>query len=270
MKRACPYCNTEFEAQRKDKNYCSPSCRQQSYMMRKGAALMGSEVSLIQNVNPSSDASENKNDVSDDALPIIENVIEEKPIANREYKWMSSSFVEHISNLLRSRNNAYELHVCSREYPALNKSIEWINVRLRCLIEATLTLSERSSIDLKDLVDVTNAFTMIIQSDHYKQLPEVYPYRQDIKRFRDKLKAVCLDNEGADDLTFNIKKEIKIELIAMRCELRTVAKKKSFNQLEFKETKTKETCKTNHHREEKTPLKQWQINYQNIKTKNNQ
>lgn len=316
MKRICIYCKTEFEAQRKDKHYCNPSCRQQAYMVRKGIAITGTNTSIHQNtlidmtqlseelqnlnippviindvspnteqnVKTSNDASQNiiiKNDVLDQFLENekekqikTENEVlpeigkEGKQMEKQEekhYKPMQSDFLVKLTDFLIRRNYDYELHVCTRENKASLNGIDWINIRFRCLVESLLTLSERKNILLDDLKEITNAFTFILISEYYKLLPENYPYIRTIKNLRNKLRNICIENETAEEISLKFSKELKIKLIALRCELRTVAMKRSFNELEFNEPKNKKPCKTNHHPEEKPQLKLWQINYQKTK-----
>ena len=129
MKRTCPYCKEEFEAQRKDKNYCSASCRQQSYLIRKGSSLSGSEASLIQSVKTSSDVlTEQNNDVSNDTLTanqnvIEQNVIESPKVRELEYKWINSSFLDKAIDKLQRRNLDFQLRQCVRNNPNLESVI---------------------------------------------------------------------------------------------------------------------------------------------------
>ncbi|MBS1634313.1 MAG: hypothetical protein JST26_00225 [Bacteroidetes bacterium] len=257
MKRTCSYCETEFDAQRKDKNYCSPSCRQQAYMMRK-VKTEYSETST-QNVNASSEEPSSLIGISKEASTDI--------FLEREYQPISSAFITRVVQMMEQRNYDYELRTTIRELPALVNTLDWINVRFRCLVEALLTLSERESVAIEDLYDISNAFTLMLESSHYDLLPENYPYRKTIQRLREKLHAACLQSGDNESTKFRIRKETRLELIVIRCELRTVARKRPFSQLEFIETKKQETCKTNHHPGKKEPLKQWQINYQKMKSK---
>lgn len=144
-------------------------------------------------------------------------------------------------------------------------TLDWVNVRFRCLVEALLTLSERESVLVEDLYDISNAFTLMAESSHYEQLPTNYPYRKTIKELREKLHAICLQSSDEESTKFRIRKEKRIELIVIRCELRTVARKRPFSQLEFLETKPEEKWKTEARPKEKEPLKQWQINYAKMK-----
>jgi hypothetical protein len=212
-----------------------------------------------QNVNVSSEKLSSLIGVSEDVSNDI--------FLGREYQSITSAFITRVVRMMEQRNYDYELRTIIRELPALVNTLDWINVRFRCLVEALLTLSEKESVPVEDLYDVSNAFTLMLESSYYDQLPENYPYRKTIQRLRKKLHAACLQSADEEITKFQIRKETRIELIVIRCELRTVARKRPFSQLEFIETKTQETCKTNPHPREKEPLKQWQINYQKMKSK---
>lgn len=255
MKHICQYCNTEFDAPRKDKNYCDASCRQQAYMLRKGTAMAGAKPIL-----------NTDKIISLEPIKQIEEKVELQKIENeKEYKPRASKFISKVDDLLEERNHAYLLRNLIWENPTLEKNMNWINVRLRCLVECLLTLSERKTILLNDLAEITNAFTLIIRSSNFQLLPNSYPYTNKIKELRNKLKSIYMTAENMDEFHLTLGKSLKIELLVMRCELRTIAPRRTYNQLQFKEEK--KSCETNHLQNQKPALKQWQINLNKIKIK---
>lgn len=252
MKHTCLYCKTEFEAPRKDKHYCNASCRQQAYMLRKGTAMAGVETNS--NTKSQEPIQEGKR-----IEPVINVTKNEK-----EFHQRAGKFISQVVELMEQRNYEYLLQSLRRENPETVKSQDWFNVRLRCLVECLLTLSERKTILLSDLAEITNAFTLLIRSSHFQNLPEPYPYTHKVKELRNKLRNIYTAAEDMEEFHLNLGKNLKIELIAMRSELRTVALRKTYNQLQFKEEK--KPCKTDRHPEEKPPLKQWQINLNKIRS----
>ncbi len=252
MKQTCLYCKTEFEAPRKDKHYCNASCRQQAYMLRKGTAMAGVEINT--NTQHQELIQENKH-----VEPVI--TVTEKEI---QFHPRPGKFISKVVELMEERNYEYLLQSLRRENAETAAGQDWVNIRLRCLVECLLTLSERKTILLSDLAEITNAFTLIIRSSHFQNLPEPYPYTHKVKDLRNKLRSIYTAAEGLEEFRLNLGKNLKIELIVMRCELRTVALRKTYNQLQFKEEK--KPCKTDHHPEEKQPLKQWQINLNKIRS----
>ena len=252
MKHTCLYCKTEFEAPRKDKNYCNASCRQQAYMLRKGTALAGFEINS--NTEPQEPIQESE------GIKAVINVTKNE----KEFHPRAGKFIGQVMEVMEERNYEYLLQSLRRENAETIKSQDWVNIRWRCLVECLLTLSERKTILLGDLAEITNTFTLLIRSSHFQNLPEPYPYTHKVKELRNKLRIIYTAAEDMEEFHLNLGKNLKIELIVMRCELRTVAPRKTYNQLQFKEEK--KPCKTDRHPEEKQPLKQWQINLNKIRT----
>lgn len=90
------------------------------------------------------------------------------------------------------------------------------------------------SIELDDLKEVCNAFTGILESRSFKVMFPEYPYMNEIPRLRDLIKNLCLNAEE-ETLTFRLKKETKLQLIASRWELANYLPKVSFSKLNFQE-----------------------------------
>jgi len=214
-----------------------------------------------QNVNVSSEEASSFIDVSEKSST--------DRFLEREYQYVDSAFITRIVRMMEQRNYDYELRTTIRQLPELVNTLDWVNVRFRCLVEALLTLSERRTVLVDDLIDISNAFAQMMDSSHYAQLPENYPYKKTIKDLREKLRMICLQSVDDESTKFNIAKAKRMELIVIRCELRTVARKRPFSQLEFTETKPEEKWKAEARPEEKEPKKKWQINYEKIKRENN-
>lgn len=233
MIKTCAYCKEEFDAKRIDKNYCSASCRQLNHLQRKAVELFG--VSLkAENVKASIDISEQSVKT---VLPENLKHEERNPAVQlkkeKEYKFMQSKFVEEVGTLYKARSIKHTHYLFSND-KLINKNLTWINIRLRCLIEAVLFISERNSISLADLIELTNAFILLIKSEHFKKLPENYPFKHFAVDFKNKLKRICTENEDAEDVPLKLNRKLKIDLIVYRCELRAVVPKIKFSELNFK------------------------------------
>lgn len=229
MIKTCTYCKNEFEAKRIDKHFCSASCRQLNHLQRKAVVLFGN-------------ISKEEENVKTDELNVkmyptkIEEKIIEKQIneVENEFKQVSSKFIKEIVSLLKRRSVDEDLHSFIRNNKQHFKSIAWVNVRLRCLIEVLLLVSERKRLPTIDLIEITNAFICLVKSEHFKKLPINFLYYNIAKELRDKLKVICIENEGVQDLPLKLNRRLKIELIVYRCELRAVASKIKFSELNFK------------------------------------
>ena len=236
MIKTCAYCKEEFDAKRIDKNYCSASCRQLNHLQRKAVEMFGVTVKE-ENVKASIDTFEESVKT---VLPEILKREDQKPVLElkkeKEYKFMPSKFVEEVGALYKARIIKHTHNLFSND-KLINKNLEWINIRLRCLIEAVLFISERSSISLSDLVEITNTFIHLIKSEQFKKLPENYPFRHFTIDFKNKLKRICAENEDAEEVPLKLNRKLKIVLIVYRCELRDVVPKIKFSELTFKTNK---------------------------------
>lgn len=229
MIKTCTYCKKEFEAKRIDKHFCSASCRQLNHLQRKAVVLFGNVSNEVGNVKT------DEQNVKMYPVKIEEKIIEKKvDKVETEFKQVSSKFIKEIVSLLKRRSIEEDLHSFIRNNKQHFKSIAWVNVRLRCLIEVLLLVSERKRLPLIDLIEITNAFICLVKSEHFKKLPNSFPYYNITKDLRDKLKVICIENEGVQELPLKLNRRLKIELIVYRCELRAVASKIKFSELNFK------------------------------------
>jgi hypothetical protein len=243
MIKTCTYCKKEFDAKRIDKNYCSASCRQLNHLQRKAVEMFGVAVKE-ENVKASIDTSNENVKTDEQSVKMvlsevlkeekqIPEIVKEKKGIETVYVNMPSRFIEEVTAMYKSRSIKHS-HKLVSDDRLVNKNLEWINTRLRCLIEAVLFISERNSLSLADLIELTNAFIYLIKSEQFKKLPENYPYKFFVKDFRNKLKSVCMENSEAEDVPLKLSRKLKIELIVYRCELREVAPKIKFSELNFK------------------------------------
>lgn len=243
MIKTCTYCKKEFEAKRIDKHYCSSSCRQLNHLQRKAVEMFGINSKEKGNVKTPPDIiTENVKTDQQNVKTFPEKIIEIKKtepliIVEREFNPVQSRFVQEVSELLKRRNIHQNLYNYAQDNKTFFKSITWVNVRLRCLIEVLLLVSERKHLPLNDLIEITNAFICLTKSEHFKKLPEDYPYNHLIKDLRDKLKIICIENDHSEEVPLKLNKKLKTQLIVYRCELRTVASKVKFSELTFKTNK---------------------------------
>lgn len=227
MIKTCAYCNKEFEAKRVDKHFCSASCRQLNHLQKKAITLFGNDSKTID---------EPKVVTISQTAPAIEEepvVTKKEKAVEKQYKEIQSRFVNDIISQLKRRSIEVSIQAYVQNNKSLARSISWVNVRLRCLIEILLLISERKILPLADLVEITNAFTLLLKSEHLKKIMEHYPYYELIKDLRDKLKHIYLENEDSDFVQIKLVRRVKIDLIVYRCELRSVASKVKFSELNF-------------------------------------
>jgi hypothetical protein len=276
MVHECLYCEEKFKANRRDKIYCSNSCKQMAFIKRQENTIcfVGSnnqnvntkrqffERSKTRNVKPSIE----KTDVSGIKTKEIksESLIyeeDEKVYAPIRCKWMDNLYKQFDE---RGRDSWLKVLYGEKE-----KRVEWIGIHYRCLLDCIITVSQMKVVEWADLAEVTNALIFLITSIYFKELPEDYPFTKDIILLRDKLKCFCLETQDEEYVQFSLKFSTKKDLLLQRYELSTVYSKISFNQLQlnFKTELYKQNAKSQHEQEaiESTKEKPWQAKFRALK-----
>lgn len=255
MELLCEYCNKPFVPKRSDALYCGSACRQLAYVLRKAQnnpitkvlnhpgnnypstqlnfTDKGNEssIQIIQGIDYPSTRKEQE-PLSENEITVNTDKVE--PEERNEPKEeeptvYSSAFIRDLKALISKRENIdYFME-------DVDLDCDWVNLRYRCLVESLLTLSEMEAINLDDLKEICNAFTGMIQSGDYENLPEYYPYAKDISTLWQTLKKLCLEADEDKPLNFKLKRSTRLNLIVTRWELAHFVRKESFNQLNFEE-----------------------------------
>jgi hypothetical protein len=256
MQKTCIYCKNIFTADRKDKRYCSSSCRQQSYMTRKVTAIgfidlkenfletvekksikhQNVNVSDRQNIKASTFKNVLRNDLNENDGTRRNKSgqagkIKEAP-EGKEYKYIVSTFVDTLRMNNFDRKTVKKLNVLV-ENPANILEVIWVSIRFRCILESILTLSEMNEVSWEDLAELSNALTLLTKSNAFKKLPPAYPYFNEINKLQEKLWTYCQNNQDKPEILFRLQPEIKNELMLYRYELSKVFTKVPFSKLSF-------------------------------------
>jgi len=137
-------------------------------------------------------------------------------------KWISDLYQQFND---RSNDEWLRLHI--------SRPVEWISIHYYCLLDCVLTISHIKVIEWADVAELTNAFTFLVASNYFKNLPEDYPFTKAIVVLRDKLKLFCLETHDEDWVQLQFKFSTKKDLLLQRYELACVFCKISFNQLQL-------------------------------------
>lgn len=150
-----------------------------------------------------------------------------------EYKWVESRFLKSIEKE-RQGSNAY-LFKKPSAYWGIDKviKINWVSVRLRCLLESIIKLSNYSKIDSRTLLSLTDAFNRLVQSSTFKDLPNNYPYTELIKELCIKLNRLIQKGIYTEQLKFSLSQELKSRLIGVRLEMLPYFPPVKFSELDF-------------------------------------
>lgn len=313
MEALCTYCKKPFLPKRTDSLYCSHSCRQLAYVLRKAKTneievIQGLQITKVSenekndpsiqintnedtvDIYPSSESEsksygENKPDKLTDNEDYLSNTqgkeadssinqsrsqveltdinnegtgnkisvnkTEEKKSINTSAKIPSvtkpeikpileNSEAEYKEYVSRYVNELDQLHVERDNWVKLDNFFEskdsaglWMSERYRCLVECLLMFSEMKQIELDDLKEVCNAFTSVLQSDYFNYLHPSYPYINEVKELRERIKRVCLKSEDNIFIKYKLNKEQRQNLLLTRMELSQFVPKIKFNELNF-------------------------------------
>ena len=259
MEYTCSYCNKLFVPKRTDSMYCSHSCRQFAYVLRKSsngslkikteennigqikdhamveltAPIEHKEILSVKTDSETSIVAKNEFHVRTDNSQIEKIHVNESPelIKEQAYTNYSSRFVMEMDQLYSDRDLSYSL---SKFFDAKNEAGIWISERYRCLLEVLLRFSELKRIELDDLKEVCNAFTSVINSKYFKCVHTSYPYIDEMKKLREQIRNTCIKTIG-EQLKYRLSRDQKQKLIVARCELSQFVPKKTFSELQFKE-----------------------------------
>ncbi|MBA3664573.1 MAG: hypothetical protein H0W61_10240 [Bacteroidetes bacterium] len=211
----------------------------------------------IEKQNPS----QNENEAEHEEEPEHEQIPEPK------FKWIESTLQKKVESNYEANNTAYLFTNPVRHW-SIDKiiSVNWINVRLRCLIESMIKLSNFSRIDGQTLLCLTDAFNKLVRSRAFRNLPENYPNKDFIKELCVKLNALAR-NTYIEKPKFNLSVELKSRLIALRLQMIKYAPAMRFSEMDFieknyfQEEKTEEESE----RKQKSKNSDWQSRLAAIK-----
>jgi hypothetical protein len=158
---------------------------------------------------------------------------EEEP--EEEYKWIDSPLLKQIEKNYE-KNNSEFLFKNPMKYWSIDEimNTNWINVRLRSIIESMIKLSNYSRIDKNTILCLTDAINRLVKSNAYKSLPENYPHRELIKELYIKLNSLTR-NTFTERPKFVLSVELKSRLIAIRHEMIQYAPAMKFSEMDFTE-----------------------------------
>jgi len=113
--------------------------------------------------------------------------------------------------------------------------IIWVNVRLSCLIESLIRLSNYSRIDTHTMLCVNDAFNKLLKSNAYKNLPDNYPYKELIAELALKINEIAIENRNETQLIFRLSVMRKAQLLTIRYQMLTNYPAVKFSELDFTE-----------------------------------
>ncbi len=186
---------------------------------------------------------------------------EEEP--EQEYKRIESSLVKQIEKNYE-KNNTESPFKNPIKYWNIDEimNMNWINVRLRSIIESMIKLSNYSHIDKNTLLCLIDAINRLVKSNTFKSLPENYPHRELIKELYIKLNSLTR-NTFTERPKFVLSVELKSRLIAIRHQMIQYTPAMKFSEMDFTEKNYLHPLKNDDPLPRKK--KDWEYRYEEMK-----
>lgn len=254
MSKNCLHCGKPMQSLRITKKYCCVNCKQLAFYKRNGLQLSGlntdsplltiqgaeNAVITINTENKSNEPSSGKTSSlpSNDRESFTLNDTTTIKTAQEEiaYQWVHSRLVDLIEE---NADNPDELLLFQNpaEYwgSFTLEGVKWVSLRLRCLLESLIRLSNYTHIRYADLTAICDAFDSLVTSRHFRYLPNNYPYIDLVKELKDKLTLLARPDKHTKKFLFRLTLNRKATLIAKRFILAGFVPAIKFGDLDFKE-----------------------------------
>ncbi len=245
----CLHCNKLIEGKRNTKKYCSKTCKQYAYLNRSFG--INSSQKILDNGKPALSSPEeikNHSEKSEEnQKPNLENnflgqtkgpsqLYRLKKEEERTYTAIWPKIFSRIQDIQIAsdingnyfRTEGYGARVTPTNFPAFS----FIIPRLRCVIENLFMLSYKRKVYHKTIKCLHLAMVETILSEQMKQMPNDFPYLDEIFQLYDQLdrlsKALEGDKEG---IKFSLSKNSIAKYIIFLELIRESVHKKPFSEL---------------------------------------
>jgi hypothetical protein len=260
MTTTCLHCGSPMQSQRSTKKYCSDNCKQLAFYKRSGLALVNddedlplsdkqhiekepveNEVALIQSYqqefNEQFAGDLPLKSLNDEHAVTVNNSFTVKPEQNEpSYKCVFSKMIYSIADYV-DNSEALFMFQHPGDYWSIHTllTVKWVSLRLRCLLERLIKLSNFSQVDYDNIVAIKEAFTALIESGQFKRLPSNYPFTILIKEMEQKLALIAKQHKYYESIRFRLTTNRKVEFIAIRFMLADFVPSIKFSELDFTE-----------------------------------
>lgn len=150
-----------------------------------------------------------------------ENAINNGPESEKEgdYEWVESKFLRRIEKQYSADGVELKFRYPYSHWDNMDtQSVAWVNIRLRCLIENLVRVSNLCFINRESFYLLADAFISLVKSPTYENLPENYPYTEIVNDLAIKLHRMKKDHL-ADEIKIQLPFQRKVALIVVRQQL---------------------------------------------------
>lgn len=146
---------------------------------------------------------------------------------DQEYEWIQSAFLQEVANEFVASDPGHLY------WDDTSPNTEWVNVRLRCIAENILRLSEYESIDRESLLRLTDALNKTVNSDAFSRLTD-YPFRSLTMQVAERMNALLSGNKN-NQISLRIDLKTKARLVSMRYQMKENVPLIKFDEMTFDE-----------------------------------
>ncbi|WPV65426.1 hypothetical protein [Chitinophaga sp. LS1] len=234
MSTVCLHCGKPIQSQRSTKKYCSDSCKQLAFYKR--SSLLSSGATLQETLSDNQPPANISNQSAGKLLNGNPTALPEQQPAEAPYQWVYSRLIEQVAEYVDSGHALLLLQHPGEYWNSYTLStVKWVSIRLRCLLENLIRLSNLPAVNYETLRAVLEAFNDIIASRHFRLLRPDYPYTNIIKELTGKLAVLAKQGKRKQTTRFRLTLNRKAELMAARHILAGLVPPARFSELEFKE-----------------------------------
>jgi len=199
--------------------------------------------------DPQQDSAVNESSVKgedekqDSVKPEEEKAIPEKQ-ERPKYHWVQSQLLEKIESI-RQTSWLEIMLAKSRSYWSWSEieAVQWVTVRIRCLIDNILRLSNAQRISRATLQRIAQAFDAMVNASKFKSLPSNYPLTKLITELHGKFTTMA-KNAREKRITLRLSFYRKAELLAVRFMIGRFVPRMRFSELEFGDRQKEDDEKT--------------------------
>jgi len=244
----CLYCHKPVEGKRNTKKYCSKTCKQYAYLQRNSILPQNLAIVSLSEGNQE----DHKREGAENNYLLPEKLVEIKSstydLAAPKIKTDQNSFDEEYKavwpDILRKIQDAFcELRIDRNYFKTtdhFNGRIDASNYfafsymipRLRCIVENLFQLTYKSKIYFKTAKAISKALEEMIMSNHIKELPNDFPFFEDLFKMHEQFKQLThfLENDK-EGIKFNLSKTAVVRNIVIIDLIRDYSKREPFSKL---------------------------------------
>lgn len=254
MSATCLHCGSPMQSQRSTKKYCSDSCKQLAFYKRTGLALASNDdgLSLSDTQHYQNEAGDTESGSIQPCKPEFKDNLPTQPLNDKHssaasnsftvkpdheevpYKWVRSRIIDNIADHVDNSDALFMFQHPGQYWGAyVLPTVKWVSLRLRCLVEGLIKLSNFSVVEYDNIIALKEAFTALMNSNYFSLLPANYPFTALIKEIEKKLAVIVKQQKHYESIRFRLSVSRKVELIAVRFLLADFVPAIKFNEICF-------------------------------------